>query len=260
MIPFTSPVLAGFPGIRHGFFGRRGGVSRGPFATANVGLRSGDRPEAVRENRRRAAAALGVEATRLVTARQVHGRFCAAVTCPWGPEEAPEADALFCERPGIAIGVTTADCAPVLLADPAARRVAAVHAGWRGLLAGVLEAALHEFFVRGSRPSDIHAVIGPCIGPRSYEVGAEFERTFLATDPATAPFFRPGRSDDRRFFDLPGCVRARLVRAGLPEGNIDHLAFDTCREDRLFFSYRRSCLRGETQFGVQLSSILLVAE
>jgi len=258
--PIEAPALARLPGVRHGFFTRRGGVSSGPFATANMGLRNADDAANVRENRARAAAALGIPPTRLLTARQVHGTRCILVREPFAADEAPEADALVCERPGIAVGVLSADCAPVLLADPRNGRVAAVHAGWRGLLAGVLGATLEVFFARGSEPADIHAAIGPCIGPRSYEVGPEFERAFVEADPAFGRFFHRGEEGARPRFDLPGCTRARLLAAGVPEGQIEVLALDTFEQADLFFSHRRNALAGEPRFGVQLSAILLVPD
>lgn len=258
MKPFEAALLATLPGIRHAFFGRRGGVSEGPFATANMGLRSGDTASHVRENRARAARVLGVPPDRLLTARQVHGAVCAIVEEIWPYEAAPEADALFCDRPGIAIGVTTADCAPVLLLDPVGRRVAAVHAGWRGLLGGVIEATLECFFARGSRPADLVAAVGPCIAQASYEVGPEFECAFIDADPAARCFFRPKAGSDRLLFDLAGCVAHRLRAGGLPASRIEVLQHDTCREEADFFSHRRNKLRGEPRFGVQLSAIMLV--
>lgn len=257
MRPLEAPLLAGLPGIRHGFFTRLGGVSRGPFATANMGLRADDQPANVRENRARAAAALGVTPSALVTARQVHGSGCLVVEHPWAPTEAPEADALVCERPGLAVGVLSADCAPVLLADPVAGRVAAVHAGWRGLLAGVLEAAIELFRSRGSAPGDVFAAIGPCIGPGSYEVGPDFERAFVAADPRAARFFARTEGRDRPYFDLAACARHRLLAAGLGADRIEVLGRDTFVEEDLFFSHRRNRLRGELRFGVQISAIVV---
>jgi YfiH family protein len=222
-----------------------------------MGLRNADDPAKVRENRARAAAALGVAPERLLTARQVHGSRCAIVDAPFAPEAAPEADALVCARPGIAIGVLSADCAPVLLADPRSGRVAAIHAGWRGLLAGVIEATLEVFGKEGSRPGDLYAAIGPCIGPHSYEVGPEFVEAFLAHDPQAAAFFWL-KDGQRPRFDLPGYARARLVAAGLPEAQVEALAYDTYRDEALFFSHRRNAHAGEPRFGVQLSAILLL--
>lgn len=259
MTPLEARLLARLLGIRHGFFTRQGGVSSGPFATANMGLRNSDDPARVRENRARAAAALGVPPDRLLTARQVHGTRCVIVDAPFTADAAPEADALFCAQPGIAIGVLSADCAPVLLADPRNRRVAAIHAGWRGLLAGVIEATLEVFFARGSRPNDLYAAIGPCIGPGSYEVGPEFVEAFVARDRHAAAFFCASEGQRPRF-DLPGYTRARLVALGLPEAQVEALAYDTYREDALFFSHRRNAHAGEPRFGVQLSAILLLPE
>ncbi len=257
MVPcLTAEVLRG-AGLRHGFFGRRGGVSRGPFASLNVGLRGGDDPAAVRENRRRIADTLGIPLEALVTARQVHGTTALLVAAPFDPDRLPEADALVVERPGLAIGVTTADCAPVLLMDPIGLRAAAIHAGWRGLLHGVIERTVELMAARGTRPSELRAAIGPCIGPTSYEVGPELEDAFRRRDPAFAAHFRPVGASDRRLFDLPGAVRRVLLNCGLEAGRVQLLGRDTCREEADWFSCRRSRLRGEGRFGLQLSALVL---
>ncbi len=252
-----SRLLAQLEGIRHGFFTRRGGVSEGPFASLNVGPSSGDRPERIAANRARIAASLGIPPERLLSARQVHGDGCLTAEEPWPLAERPEGDAILCRRAGLAVGVMTADCAPVLLADPVGRRVAAVHAGWRGLLAGILETVVRRLADLGSRPGDLRAAVGPCIGAASYEVGPELRDAFLAADPSHAAFFSPRPEGDRLLFDLAGCCRRALLRAGLPAGQVEVLAHDTFAEEERFFSYRRSCRRGERRFGVQLSAILL---
>ncbi len=252
-----SSLLAGLEGIVHGFFTRRGGVSEGPFASLNTGLSSGDRPERVAANRARVARTLGVAADRLLSARQVHGSRCLRVDAPWPPGERPEADALATGCPALAVGVVTADCAPILLADPTGRRVAAVHAGWRGLLDGVVAAAVDRLRRLGSRPEVLYAAVGPCIGPVSYEVGPELARAFERADPAHARFFVPRPGSDRLLFDLAGCCRQALTKAGLDPARIEILPHDTLVEEERFFSHRRSRLRGETRFGVQLSAILL---
>lgn len=256
MAEFVISRLLHAAGLRHGFFTRRGGVSRGPFASLNVGLRSGDDPDRVRENRARIARALGVEPGRLVTARQVHGTDVVVVEEPFAPEEAPQADALVVERPGIAVGVTTADCAPVLLFDPFAMRAAAVHAGWRGLAAGILRRTVSFMAERGTRPRELRAAVGPCVGAASYEVGPEVRAAFLAADPAHAGDFRPGEGD-RFLFDLAAAARRQLVAAGLEPERIEVLGLDTFAREELFFSYRRARLRGEERFGLQLSALVL---
>ncbi|HFD14848.1 MAG TPA: peptidoglycan editing factor PgeF [Rhodospirillales bacterium] len=252
-----SRLLGALPGIRHGFFTRRGGVSEGPFASLNVGPTSGDLPERVAANRTRIATSLGVPPEHLLSARQVHGTGCLVAEDPWPLARRPEGDALLCRRPGLAVGVVTADCAPVLLADPVARRVAAVHAGWRGLLAGVLEETVRRLRDLGSRPEDLRAAVGPCIGAASYEVGPELHDAFLAADPAHERFFSARPQSDRLLFDLAGCCRHVLLRAGLHADRVEVLGHDTFAEEERFFSYRRSRLRGEPRFGVQLSAILL---
>lgn len=249
-----APALT-LAGIRHGFFGRQGGVSEGAFASLNVGLRSGDEPARVLENRRRAAAALDAPLANLCVARQVHGARCVRVEAPWPVEQPPEADALVTRRPGLLLGVTTADCAPVLLADPQAGVVGAAHAGWRGALAGVLEAVVAGMVEAGAEPRRIVAVVGPCIAQESYEVGDEFYIRFLAEDPSSARFFARSRDGGLRF-DLAGYCLARLARAGVEQRAA--LKRDTVREAALFFSYRRATRAGGGPFGVQLSAIGLV--
>ena len=175
-----SEALGGRHGVRHGFFGRRGGVSEGVWDSLNVGLRSGDRPERIAANRARVAEALGAAPDRLVTARQVHGTTALAVTAPWDNAEAPEADALVTDRPGLLLGVLAADCGPILLADPEAGVIGAAHAGWKGALGGVLEGVVAAMVGLGAAPERITAVLGPCIAQPSYEVGPEFVARFTA--------------------------------------------------------------------------------
>ncbi|MCS7267147.1 MAG: peptidoglycan editing factor PgeF [Geminicoccaceae bacterium] len=241
------------PGIRHGFFGRPGGVSEGVFASLNVGLRSGDERARVLENRRRAAAALGADLGRLCIARQVHGTGCVRVDAPWPADCPPEGDALVTTRADLLLGVTTADCAPVLLADPRAGVVGAAHAGWRGALAGVLEAVVAGMVAAGADPASIVAVVGPCIGRRSYEVGVEFRQRFVEQDPLSERFFLESGEGGRPRFDLEGYCCARLARAGV--GRVQAVGRDTAAEPELFFSYRRTTRSGGGPFGVQLSAI-----
>jgi polyphenol oxidase len=250
-----SEALSAIPGLSHGFFTRRGGVSDGAWASLNVGLRGGDAPERVAENRARAAAALGGPAERLVTARQAHGAVALTVQEPWDNHAAPEADALVTDRPGLILGVLTADCGPVLLADREAGVAGAVHAGWKGALGGVLEAALAAMARLGAAPRRVAAALGPCIAQPSYEVGPEFVARFAAEDDASGAFFAPGPVAGKARFDLAGYVAARLRRAGV--GRVEVLGHDTCAEEDLFFSFRRTTQRREERFGLQLSAISL---
>jgi YfiH family protein len=243
--------------VRHGFFTREGGVSEGLYASLNCGLGSGDDPDRVAENRARATAMLGLDGAPLCTAYQVHGAEVRVVDEPWPPKRRPKVDAMVTTVPDLAIGVLTADCVPLLLADPEARVVGAAHAGWRGALAGVGEATVKAMVGLGARRERIAAAVGPAIGQPSYEVGPEFPGPFLADDGANQRFFSAAGGDGRFLFDLAGYVVERLRAAGLrlPE----HLARDTLREDGLFFSYRRSRLRGEDDYGRALSAIALEA-
>ena len=254
MILLESPSLKALAGVRHAFLTRQGGVSEGPFASLSAGLRSGDDPARVAENRARAAFALGFAPERLVTARQVHGPECVVVADhPWLPEAAPDADALATDRPGLLLGVLTADCAPVLLADPAARVVGAAHAGWKGALFGVLERTIDAMVRLGATRPGITAAIGPSIAKASYEVGPEFEAQFTAEDRGSAAFFAPVPGSDRRLFDLKGYAAGRLRGVGVER--VEILPYDTCADEELFFSFRRATRRGEERFGVQLSVI-----
>lgn len=247
----TSPLLD-LPGVRHAFFTRQGGVSEGIYAGLNVGLGSRDDPEAVRENRRRAAAHFGARG--LVTAYQIHSPVAVVANGPW-PDGAPEADAVVSATPGLVCGALSADCAPVLLADAQARVVAAAHAGWKGALTGVVEAAIAQMEGLGARRDRLRAVVGPCIGPQSYEVGLEFLERFAALDPDCARHFGPAGSPEKRMFDLPGFVLGRLQAAGVER--CEWLGRDTCAEPELFFSNRRAFKAGEPDYGRLLSAIAL---
>lgn len=253
-----APPLSRAGGVRHAFFTRDGGVSEGLYASLNCGLGSGDDPTSVAENRRRAAVALGVSGDALVTAYQVHGADVATVDRPWDATARPRVDAMVSRTPGIALGVLAADCAPVLFADPAAGVIGACHAGWRGALSGVIETTIVAMERLGADRSRIRAALGPCIAQASYEVGPEFRDTFIAADAANARFFVAGRRGGRFMFDLPGYVLDHLTRSGLAE--IAEIALDTCTEEARLFSYRRSTLRGEGDFGRGLSAIALVGD
>lgn len=243
------------PDIVHGFFGREGGVSQGPFDSLNCAITTGDRPDDIGENRRRAAAALGAAPGRLVSTYQIHSPDVVEVDAPWPLDTRPKADAMVTRRPGVMLGILTADCAPILFADPEAGVIGAAHAGWRGARLGVGEATVSAMVRLGADVRRIDAAVGPCIAQSSYEVGPEFPGPFLAEDPVNARFFRPGVREGRHMFDLPGYVAGRLEKLGLR--SVARLDRDTCAEADRFFSYRRTCLAGETRFGCEISAIAI---
>lgn len=252
--------LLDHPRIRHGFFTREGGVSRGVYTSLNCGPGSGDDPAHVAENRRRAAERLaGTTAGRTVpplcSLYQVHGADVVSVTEPWNAEDRPKADAMVTDRPGLALGILTADCTPVLFADIEAGVVGAAHAGWKGALGGVLAATVTAMERLGADRSRIRAAIGPTIAQGSYEVSADFRATFMAADPAYARFFVPAPRQGHARFDLPGFVRDRLAAAGITA--IDDLKLDTYGDSRRFFSFRRTTHHGESDYGRQISAIMI---
>lgn len=251
----ASPRLAAAQGVRHGFFMRHGGVSRGVYASLNVGLGSNDDDASVLENRRRAAGAFGVDASSLVTCHQIHSSVVGVAHAAWDHAGRPRADGVATAAPGLLCGALAADCAPVLIADPHAGVVAAIHAGWRGALEGVIEAGVARMAGLGADPGRMIAAVGPCIGPASYEVGLEFEARFLGADPAYGRFFNPGAAADKRQFDLPAFVLARLARAGVD--NAEWIGRDTCDEEANFFSHRRGSKSGDADYGRLLSVIML---
>ncbi len=255
----TLSALAGDPGgepaIRHAFFTRRGGVSQGLFASLNCGFGSRDDPAKVEQNRAIAAAQLALPAERLVSCHQIHGTAIVTVERPWRRAANPRADGMVTAVPGIALGVLAADCAPVLFADPAAGIIGAAHGGWRGALAGVMEATVAAMAALGAVPSRIRAGIGPCIAQPSYEVGPEFAAAFAAADQASGGFFMPAARAGHFLFDLGGYIADRLARLGLAA--IERAPHDTAAEEALFFSYRRACLRGEPDYGRGLAAIAL---
>ena len=253
--PLTAPKLAALPGIRHAFFTRKGGVSTGLYDSLNVGRGSKDDPADVAENRRRAAAWFGAAPGTLLTCYQIHSPKVLTADAAWGDDQ-PEADGVATARTGLVCGALSADCAPVLLADAKARVVAACHAGWKGALGGVIEAAVQAMVSEGASVGGIIAAVGPCIGPESYEVGLEFLQTFEGMDPGAARFFRRGARAEKRMFDLPSYALDRLARAGVT--NAEWIGHDTCAEDALFFSNRRAVKRGEGDYGRLLSAIALV--
>ncbi|HWG06126.1 MAG TPA: peptidoglycan editing factor PgeF [Beijerinckiaceae bacterium] len=236
------------PGLAHGFFTRAGGLSQGLYATLNGGLGSDDDPAAVAENHRRMARALGN--SRLLLPYQIHSEDVLRVTEPWASGERPRVDGLVTGKPGLAIGVTGADCGMLLFADAAAHVIGAAHAGWKGALGGIVEATVDAMVAAGATRNKIVAVLGPTIGPRSYEVGPEFIDRFLAHAPGNARFF------DGRMFDLPAYIGMRAEEAGI--GSFTDLALDTYADEARFFSYRRTTHRREADYGRLVSAIALV--
>jgi YfiH family protein len=250
----TSPLLAALPGVRHAFFTRQGGVSAGPYESLNLGPGSGDDPTAVTENRRRAAAVFGLGADAIRTCYQIHSARVVMAEGDWSGER-PKADGVFARQAGLICGALAADCAPVLLADAEARMVAAVHAGWRGALGGVVASTVDAMTAQGAKASRVVAVVGPCIAQASYEVGLEFLEAFVDRDPGFSRFFAPGAAADKRQFDLPGFVLSRLEAAGV--GTCEWIGHDTCAEANLFFSNRRAFRSGESDYGRLMSAIML---
>lgn len=251
----TIGLLNQLPGIRHAYFTRAGGVSTGLYASLNCGFGSGDDPAKVAENRVRALAALSLTRDRLVTVHQHHSAQVAVADALWPAQDAPRADAIVTTQAKVALGIMTADCAPVLLADPRARVVGAAHAGWRGAFNGVLEATVEAMERLGAKRGRIMAGIGPTIAQRSYEVGAEFFKTFVEQAEENTELFRPAPRDAHFMFDLKAYIARRLARIGLRA--VEALPCDTCAQEDRFFSYRRACLRGESDYGRGLSVIYL---
>ena len=253
MFPIVSDALTGLPGIGHGFFTREGGVSKGIYSSLNIGLGSRDSRERVTENRARIAAWLGVRKDCLLVPYQIHS--AEAVTAETDFEDGvPRADAVIASRPGTAIGVTTADCGPVLFADARNGVIGAAHAGWRGALTGILEATVDAMEARGGDRREIVAVLGPTISRDNYEVGPEFIDRFVKEDPANAAWFSPSKQQGHACFDLPGYILERLNKAGV--ANSRQLGRCTYAEEKRFFSYRRSVHRSEPDYGRLLSAIV----
>lgn len=253
--PVTAPELDALAGIRHGFFTREGGVSGGLYASLNCGFGSQDDAAAVAENRMRVARHLGATEPSVMTPYQVHSAEAVIIEKPFEPNDPPRADALVTGTPGLAIGVLTADCTPVLLADAHAGVVAAAHAGWRGAVNGIIEATLSKMEEAGARRSRIVAVVGPCIHQESYEVGEEFEADLLSRDAGNRRFFTRVPGQPRPRFDLPGYVASRLKACDL--GAISIASLCTYTNESKFFSYRRATHRCEADYGRQISAILV---
>jgi YfiH family protein len=248
--------LSALAGIRHGFFTRAGGVSEGLYASLNAGVGSHDAPGNVTENRSRMAAALGVAPLDLLTAYQIHSPDVVTVERPWSADARPRADAIVTRTPRLAIGVSTADCGPVLFVDESARVIGAAHAGWRGALTGVLEATLDAMERCGADRSRIAAALGPMIRQPNYEVGPDFIARFSAADGTNERFFKPAPRAGHALFDLAGFIAARLGRAGV--ARIEDIGRCTYADAETFFSYRRSCHRGEPDYGRHVNAIALL--
>ena len=242
-------------GIQHGFFTREGGVSEGIYASLNGGQGSADDPVRVRENRVRMARHLGVEPERFLSLYQIHSPDVVTVNAPWVPDDRPRADAMVTREPGLALAIGTADCGPILFADPQARVIGAAHAGWKGAFAGVLEATIAAMEAIGAARSRVIVALGPMLSQQNYEVGPEFLATFLAQDAANARFFRPGPRDGHPHFDLPGYSVSRLRAAGV--GAIEDLALCTYADETRFYSYRRKTHRDEADYGRLIAGIVL---
>ncbi|MBC6440873.1 MAG: peptidoglycan editing factor PgeF [Rhodospirillales bacterium] len=241
-------------GVRHGFFDRTGGVSSGLFASLNVGRGSDDRPEDVAENRRRVAEAQGVAPQNLLTLYQIHSDQVVTVEHP-DDAAGREADAMVTRRADLALGVLTADCAPVLFADAQNGVIGAAHAGWGGAFRGIVEATIDAMETLGAGRSSIVAEIGPCIAQASYEVGSEYHARFVDDNASNARFFVPSDRDGHHRFDLPAYVLMRLDEAGV--GQYGWTGHDTCADETRFFSYRRSVLQGEPDYGRMVAAITL---
>jgi YfiH family protein len=238
-------------GVAHGFLGRRGGLSQGLYAGLNVGLGSDDDPATIAENRRLATDAVLPGAT-LLPPYQIHSADCVTVLAPWDDDLRPHADAVVTDRPGLALGILTADCAPVLFADREAGVIGAAHAGWKGAIGGVTDSTLSAMEGLGARRDRIVAAIGPCIARASYEVDHAFQHRFEQDDPANERFFAAGR-DGHAQFDLEAYVAHRLASAGVR--TVEAMGLDTYADEDRFFSFRRATHRAEPGYGRQISII-----
>jgi purine-nucleoside/S-methyl-5'-thioadenosine phosphorylase / adenosine deaminase len=256
MFALKAKNLSSADGIAHGFFGRRGGVSEGIFASLNCGPGSGDDRARVIENRNRVLASLadGADA-KLVTLYQIHSPRAVAVAVPWDIGSAPEADAMVTNVPGIALGILTADCAPVLLADHDSKVIGAAHAGWKGAAAGVIASVVNAMEELGANRARIRAAIGPTISQANYEVGPEFRARFMEMNPLLGRHFAAGARPEHWQFDLEGFVGQRLGEAGV--GDVERLSVCTYADADAFFSFRRTTHRRETDYGRDISAILL---
>jgi polyphenol oxidase len=250
----ASPLLSAVPGLRHAFFSRDGGVSGGIYAGLNGGLGSHDDPAHVAENRRRMAEQMGVEPEHFLSVHQTHSPDAVVASGPWPGASRPRADAIVTRTEGLAIGVTAADCGPILLADTNARVIGAAHAGWKGALTGIVESTVAAMEKLGAERAGIIAAIGPMIRQHSYEVGGEFVERFVEADAENALFFIPAARAGHAMFDLAGFIRTRLENAGVLM--IDDIGVDTYSDER-FYSYRRSVHRKEPDYGRHVHAIAL---
>lgn len=251
-----ASTLSAIRRVRHGFCTRHGGVSQGDYKSLNCGLSTGDQLNNVLINRRLALSAIDGTALTLLTAHQNHGNKVEIVEAPWKEKHRPTADALVTKTSGLAVGVLTADCAPILLADPSAGVVAAIHAGWKGMLAGIVETSVQALIDEGAEPTRTVAAIGPCIAQSSYEVGPEFHSLFLDADSGSQDFFVQAKRDSHFYFDCAGYVARKLDAIDVKK--VDIMRYDTSSDPGRFFSYRRSRINGESTFGLSLSAIALV--
>jgi polyphenol oxidase len=255
-VTLGSPLLSAIPGLRHAFFTRDGGVSDGIYAGLNAGIGSQDDPANVAENRRRMAEQMGVAPARFLTLYQTHSPEAVVATGPWQGTSRPRGDAIVTRTAGLAIGVTAADCGPILLVDPTARVIGAAHAGWKGALTGILESTIAAMEKLGAERSGTVAAIGPLIRQHSYEVGDEFVERFIAADAENTLYFVPSAREGHAMFDLAGFIRMRLEDAGVLM--IDDVGVDTYSDPR-FYSYRRSVHRDEPDYGRHVHAIVLEA-
>jgi YfiH family protein len=253
-VTLESPLLSAVPGLRHAFFSRDGGISEGIYTGLNGGLGSNDNPAHVAENRRRMAEQIGVLPSHFLSVHQIHSPDAVIATGPWDTAARPKADAMVTRTTGLAIGVTAADCGPILFADPKARVIGAAHAGWRGALTGVVESTVNAMEKLGAERANIVAAIGPLIRQPSYEVGHEFVDRFVNADAESSLYFLPAAREGHAMFDLAGFIRKRLEDAGVLM--IDDTGIDTYSDER-FFSYRRSVHRKEADYGRHVHAIVL---
>ncbi len=257
-LPNLQPVLAEplqLKGIRHAFFTRQGGASQGIYASLNGGQGSDDDPVAVASNRERMAGFMGVPSDRLLSCWQIHSADVVTVTTPWTRDQRPKADGMVTDRPGLCLAIATADCGPVLFADAQARVIGACHSGWKGAFTGILEATLEGMEALGAKRDRIHAVLGPTISARAYEVGPEFVARFIDDNPAFAAFFTPSIKSGHHMFDLPSFIGHRLDNAQI--GSFTNLDRCTYGEPELFYSYRRTTHRNEPDYGRLMAAIAL---
>jgi polyphenol oxidase len=254
-LTFLKTALDDIKGISHGFFTRQGGASGGIYTSLNCAFSSDDDKEAVRLNREKVAETLDLAPENIVTVYQVHSNKVVTVNQPWTRDKSPQADALITDKKGIGLGILTADCAPILFASKKGKVVAAAHAGWKGAISGIAEETVRSFSHFGVAPGDIVAAIGPCIGPQSYEVKDEFKKPFIEQDGVNAMFFAPGARVGHLMFDLPGYLVHRLRLIGV--GEVINTKQDTLANEAAYFSYRRTTLRAEKDYGRQMSVIAI---